>query len=312
MIRSRLRQFSRREMVLNRYIKHWRQQGIDLQCSELPADKRLIKFQTDTGWVGVIDPFIWLSHIEPDMAGLAHQAFQPSDILALFSMMPQPVTLPVPALSYQKVIVASWLNATDDGNTRWPLLTTPQGSLWLMQLDEQNHCTKPDAVKLNHLTVPLCFEVGESIFNVAGLKKLALGDVLLVSTPTRWVTSQGKKIGIYHLSEEHITVESYDPSSHPVGVDEKENSNENWHGDALQSHSTIPVKLTFVLDQQTLTLDECGQLLNGGVITCTPDAEKRVTLLANGSAIARGELLWIEERMGVEITSLYDGSGHGK
>jgi len=312
MFRSRLRQLSAEERVFNRYLMHWNRSGQRLNCCAFPEGKKLLSFTTDSGWCGVIDPLVWLNHVQPDYAGLAPQALRDDEIVALFLAMPQPLSLSPDELAYQRIVTASWLKETEKSSRKWPVVAAPQGFIWLTALPAWQGQGQGQAAPLlrGNLPVRLNFELGESQFHSPGLHQLTCGDVLLVNRLTHWVTSQGKKLGIFHSSGEDMTIEAYDESLHQPEAGE-EDVEVDWQQTTLQGRSAIPIKLTFLLEQRVVSFDECEQLLNGGVIPCTPGAEESITVLANGMAVAKGALIWLDDRMGVEINTLNDGSGHG-
>lgn len=70
----------------------------------------------------------------------------------------------------------------------------------------------------------------------------------------------------------------------------------------------IPVRLEFILQQRTLSVGELGALQEGQVIALDERAEKQVLVLGNGIVLGRGELIQMDDRLGIEMLDIH-GSG---
>ena len=69
----------------------------------------------------------------------------------------------------------------------------------------------------------------------------------------------------------------------------------------------VSVKLEFVLDERTITLAELNNLMSGSVLTLGRDAIMGVEIRIAGRKIAIGELIQMDERLGVELREVYSG-----
>ncbi|EFB4441848.1 YscQ/HrcQ family type III secretion apparatus protein [Escherichia coli] len=78
-----------------------------------------------------------------------------------------------------------------------------------------------------------------------------------------------------------------------------EDTNEffNIHDDLKQ----LPVKLEFVLHSQKVTYDEISRFFDKEILSLPSDAEKKIRISANGMAIGVGELVQINDHLGVQI-----------
>ncbi|XBS70287.1 FliM/FliN family flagellar motor switch protein [Acerihabitans sp. KWT182] len=72
--------------------------------------------------------------------------------------------------------------------------------------------------------------------------------------------------------------------------------------------TTVPLKLEFILQRRYLEIGELQQLFKGKVMEIDPAGEKNIEIRANGHLLAFGELVQLEDRLGVEITALHSGS----
>jgi len=71
--------------------------------------------------------------------------------------------------------------------------------------------------------------------------------------------------------------------------------------DALQ---TMPVTITFMAGEQTLSLEQVKQLHEGYAFELDKTPSDTLQILANGRCIGEGEWVQINEHLGVRITQL--------
>jgi flagellar motor switch protein FliN/FliY len=79
-------------------------------------------------------------------------------------------------------------------------------------------------------------------------------------------------------------------------------------GDAdLSRLSEIPMELAVEIGRTAMTVGETLQLRVGTVVELERQAGEPADLLVNGTAIARGEVVVIDERYGLRITEIIEG-----
>lgn len=76
--------------------------------------------------------------------------------------------------------------------------------------------------------------------------------------------------------------------------------------------NNIPLQLTFIINQITLTLDELSELHIGDVLAAGDGGENSIIICANGALLAKGELVMADERLGVEIQTLCYEAQYGE
>lgn len=81
-------------------------------------------------------------------------------------------------------------------------------------------------------------------------------------------------------------------------------------GPSAASLEQLPVDLVFVLQRQRLSLAELRQLWQTPVLPLQPEAEQRVEVRVNDALIARGELVQLDGRLGVQINEWFGSAGH--
>jgi flagellar motor switch protein FliN/FliY len=78
----------------------------------------------------------------------------------------------------------------------------------------------------------------------------------------------------------------------------------------LRRLSAVPVDLSVEMGRTRMTVGETLELRQGSIITLNRMAGEPVDLLVNGTAIARGEVVVIDEQFGLRVTEvLGDASG---
>ena len=72
----------------------------------------------------------------------------------------------------------------------------------------------------------------------------------------------------------------------------------------LRRLSDVPIDLTVEIGRTRLTVGETLELRQGSILTLNRMAGEPVDLLVNGTPIARGEVVVIDEQFGVRITDV--------
>lgn len=99
---------------------------------------------------------------------------------------------------------------------------------------------------------------------------------------------------------ETIEYEQFDPSA-DAGVADPSSQVD------LSRLSEIPMELSVEIGRTHMTVGETLDLCVGSVVTLERLAGETADLLVNGSAIARGEVVVIDEQYGLRITEILDG-----
>jgi flagellar motor switch protein FliN len=77
-------------------------------------------------------------------------------------------------------------------------------------------------------------------------------------------------------------------------------------GGDLRRLSAVPVGLTVEIGRTQMTVGETLNLREGSVIALDRMADEPVDLLVNGIAVARGEVVVIDEQFGLRLTKVLD------
>jgi flagellar motor switch protein FliN/FliY len=95
--------------------------------------------------------------------------------------------------------------------------------------------------------------------------------------------------------------------SEPVELEQLTDSGANQEPPGmadLRRLSDVPIDLTVEIGRTRLTVGETLELRQGSILTLNRMAGEPVDLLVNGTPIARGEVVVIDEQFGVRITDV--------
>jgi flagellar motor switch protein FliN/FliY len=79
----------------------------------------------------------------------------------------------------------------------------------------------------------------------------------------------------------------------------------------LRRLSAVPVDLSVEIGRTRMTVGETLELREGSVVTLDRMAGEPVDLLVNGTPIARGEVVVIDEQFGLRLTRVLSDARHG-
>ncbi len=77
----------------------------------------------------------------------------------------------------------------------------------------------------------------------------------------------------------------------------------------LRRLADVPVDLTVEIGRTRLTVGETLELRQGSIVSLNRMAGEPVDLLVNGTPIARGEVVVIDEQFGLRLTEVLGGAG---
>jgi flagellar motor switch protein FliN len=80
----------------------------------------------------------------------------------------------------------------------------------------------------------------------------------------------------------------------------------------LRRLSDVPVEVTVEMGRTTMTVGETLELRHGSIVTLNRMAGEPVDLLVNGTPIARGEVVVIDEQFGLRITDVIGQAASGE
>jgi flagellar motor switch protein FliN len=104
---------------------------------------------------------------------------------------------------------------------------------------------------------------------------------------------------------EAVVYEQFDQDAQPA-----EGGADGASGDSdtdLRRLSDVPMELSVEIGRTRMTVGETLQLRAGSIVTLERLAGEPVDLLVNGTPIARGEVVVVDEQFGLRVTQIVEG-----
>ncbi|WP_087721801.1 YscQ/HrcQ family type III secretion apparatus protein [Pandoraea sp. PE-S2T-3] len=296
----RLRRVDGAQSRLARAEAVWRARGLRTSLEHLPRMGTWICVRdTARTWQAWIEPGMWLEGVSRELASLACCADTERLAARLFASSERPLHLPVPELGYDALEVGAPIDgsALPDG-----LLLKVRASecpVWIADAPVVDDRLQRD---LDGVRFWLDAELGRSRVSAATLGSIERGDVLLIREAHRWLSCGGLTMGSYRVEEGALMLETY---TQPEAVHEAASA-----ASKVSSLEQLPVDLVFILQRQRISLAELRQLWQTQTLPLPPGAEQCVEVRVNDALIARGELVQLDGRLGVEINEWFGSAAH--
>lgn len=297
---------SHKEINFKQLLISWQKKGISQKKFPLPIGEFLLSFFTDKNWKVIIDLSEWLELIKPDLNGLSMYAWKFEELEALFLNSYTINELLPFELEFNAIYSNGKVNCNDsDYKNIIAMLRTDYGNIWIHDIDNDlNYVSKLEKYKCDHIPVELTLRMGFSKITVLTLNKVNVGDILFVNQQTYDVVIQNKVIGRFTNDNGVYMVNT---NFYDENIDD-EISDDNIlinSSDKIRSKDDIPITLEYILQKNKIPLSELESIFQGKVLPCDLAAENNVKIVANGVLIAKGNIICIEDRLGIEITHLF-------
>ncbi|AKC69018.1 YscQ/HrcQ family type III secretion apparatus protein [Pandoraea oxalativorans] len=282
----------------------WQARGWSASLEYLPRMGSWIRVQdTAHTWQGWVEPGMWLEGAAHELASLACCADSEQLAARLFTVTANPLHLPMPELRYDVLDVGAPIDGAALPEAMLLKVRAAECPVWLARVPDVRGTMPLD---VRGVRFSLDVEIGRSTARLATLRSIRRGDVLIVRDVTRRLSCAGRVIGGYQQEEGSAMLETYlhdeieDMMPERVREDDDLGDMAATSGRAT-SLTQLPVELVFVLQRERMTLAELEQLGRTRLLALQPGAERHVEVRANGTLLARGELVQLDGRLGVEI-----------
>ena len=287
----------------NHAVASWRRDGHSVQLRTPPQQGCFITFWAQCEqerWQGMIDPYQWLSALWSDQGLLDPSLCTDDEIMALFSAVTKPVQLPPGMLDYTRLFDIELIRGdTLIQSQKLPCLNSEYGDVWLLNVPVMGSSTpQPLQPWVLELSLPLRAVIGATQLSLRDYQRLGAGDVLFVSAQSHQLLLADRCIGQFTFIEGGLQMQ----------LTEQNIEQNTEQPTTTREVSALLVTLEFVLDERTLSVQDLNQLLERQVLALTPEANTHVELRVSGKCIAKGELVQLEDRLGVELSEVYRGN----
>ncbi|MBF0398471.1 MAG: type III secretion system cytoplasmic ring protein SctQ [Desulfobacterales bacterium] len=161
----------------------------------------------------------------------------------------------------------------------------------------------PDELSFDFEQIPFTFffEIAKTKLDFKNLKDLNPNDIIffdefhLTANNSTYIKLSKKYFALGILENNSITIEKFMNDSDYASEDNQESS---------FSFDDLEVEIVFEIGKQSLTLKEIKELKQGIIFNLQKPIEKSVTIKANNKIIGFGELVDIEDNIGVRIIEL--------
>jgi type III secretion protein Q len=279
-------------------VLRWQQAGLSagLGCPDRRHGYLRFSAEGEQGqWQGIIDARQWLNLSLPQLMPLLTVECALSNILELFRAVPRPLHLEPGELRYRQLSAIELIESTSLA-ADLPWLVTSRGTLWLTRLP----LAIPTLVNLrsqawlNDVPHRLELLLGVSALSHASRSRLVPGDVLRITREVRQCRVRQRCIGTFTMTNEGLQMEPKATGQPPATATL----------DDSELHA-LPVRLEFVLATREVRLGELAIIMAGELMTLEADVVQHIEVRANGKTVARGELVQLDEQLGVELLEVY-------
>lgn len=291
----RLKKIAQNELLLSSAAAIWQRQGEEASIGFPPKHGKWVKCGDSQrlweGWILLTD---WLEAISPELAKLAVSAKAENQIIHWLVSKERPFECPMPELGYQRLWFSDVRSGEHLPDKALLRILSSHGPIWLEKVPKIG--PKKVSIVPSNLSWPISLSLGYSKVQLKVLEQIELGDVLLIQTKLSEVFCYTKKLGLFQYVDEGVIMEVQDL-----------NNTEEMHSDAssvdsIQKMDAIPVKMEFILHRKHLSLLELQCLYEGHVFPLPNDSESRIEVRVNDVLLGYGELVQLDDSLGVEIT----------
>lgn len=275
----------------------WQRDGYDARLCLPPTGVRYISFSGQGAqgvWQGMMNAQQWLQNVWPQRSQLLPQGCSDDEALELFSVVSRPLEVAEQLFDYQRLFQFELVDGQTLQQIERPCITTPQGDLWLVALPNQpREISRPLQSWVYRVPQVLRVVIGCTHLAAPRCQRLSPGDVLFIAEQARQLFLADHYIGQFTFIEEGLHMELTTPQ---VAV-----------SPMTCALSPLPVKLEFVLAEQTLSMGELNELIEQQILPLALQATHEIEIRAGGKRIAVGELVQLDDRLGVELREVYRG-----
>ncbi|EGF7348225.1 hypothetical protein F6T13_18285 [Escherichia coli] len=289
----KLRKFDLHENLQKLYAKQLSHRfNIETYVAPPPPKEGVMSLSSADGhWIIYIDTFSWLKKLYPEFSNFSKK----DSLLRLSKSIFSELTdmLIIPELSSDISFCLSEDEVPSLEGKRFCCFESEVGFVFINQMPLSRA-----SVELNSLFHTVEFSLGFSYLSLESLKKISIGDVIIVQTLCNLILCNQENIGDYIVNDNNEVQMNIHSNS-----DEIVESQDTLSPIKLLEYDDINVKVEFVLAEKRMTLNDLKRYVGDEVFKLPENVVQEVKIKVNGSLVGRGELVSIENGYGIEVTS---------
>jgi type III secretion protein Q len=288
-------------------VSRWQRQGHVAHLGSPPATGIYLSFACSNAqghWRGLLDAGQWLRAQLPQLVELLPAEQHGAAALAMFTNMPAPLELRISDLSNGDYREVALVIGAQLGKQPMACLQCTSGPLWVPAFSASDRDQPPRlSAWVRDIPLSLRSSLGHSDISRAVMAQAAVGDLLIIGTPTYRLLLASHPVGQFTFNSEGLVMNLV---TEQLAVETLEDSmlDATPLEDRLGSTST---RVEFVIDERTMTLAQLSEWAGDEVIELAPDAPRQVKVLVNDVQVAIGELVQLDTGLGVQLHTLLRG-----
>jgi Flagellar motor switch/type III secretory pathway protein len=297
---STLKEYDRTQRDFEHVLQYWETGQYKPHWGRPCTDGVIQLFTSVDGMYVLLDLKNWLSEFLPEEACVANKVWSASEVREMFRYSDYEVVLSLPD-GETRLLKAFW-EWNEDTDREMPMVDTSIGEGWIVRFsDDYGRKAKEALPHIGNAEIPFVLDLvqGRSYLTAGQINKLQEGDIVLIGYETGLIEVGGITIANFTMGDGIVTIDNVDISD--VEAFEQLTEGDDKH----VSISNIPLTISFVLQQEKLTLQELCNIQQGHVFTLNDGVLENVLIKANGTLVATGEVISINGKTGVEIHALY-------
>lgn len=290
-----LRRVSTQRQAVEHRLRSWRVSGHETCMRVPPGEDECVVFEALSAsgrWQGLVDARSWLQAQLPQLLQLLPEERLCEAATGLFAAMSRPFETTLAELQYERVQITSASHLARD--VELPCLHTHDGFLWLVQLPSASvSAYSPLRAWVRTLPLRLQFNLGRTYLAHSQWLQVSPGDVLVIDQVWHRLYLLSRWVGQFLFDSKGLIMNI---ASGPQ------------HGPVLeQSLHDAQLSLEFILHEHPVTLQQLSEMTPGQVLALDPCAATQVRVMAGRNVVAIGELVQLEDGLGIEILRLCRG-----
>jgi len=253
---------------------------------------------------GYIDLTTWMNAVLPAVKGIDWLSVDDNLLPSLIADHPLNLILDTQHSPFAELRIVDYVRDTAL-LTSLPSLAASPGAVLIDHVSIGDVAGFPGLNANPTLSIPLSFVLGYSVLPVRALETVGVGDVMLVEHATGYVQSHHKRLFKFELNQESVMIGESLLNEESTASDTSK-AFKSASANSEEGINALPIELSFVLFDKTVTLGELKALNPGEIMALPPDQLMDVEIRANQQRFASGELVQLPNgQFGVEIHKIW-------